>query len=160
VFLGESLFFFLCVELLRPYKWLGLVGSDILECSYVQLRNWVLIEPSEFFSFWTVAALLVWMWWGAINHDSRALLSNRESVAALAALLGWGRTEEEAAETWARMGRCPNHKNSHGKHYSHKTARRAKFLVKDILATSPFSSFSFSCFPVSSSHIGNSSSML
>ncbi|KAH8955292.1 hypothetical protein BDL97_08G129000 [Sphagnum fallax] len=28
------------------------------------------------------------------------------------------------------MGRCPNHKNSHGKHYSHKTARRAKFLVK------------------------------
>ncbi len=43
--------------------------------------------------------------------------------------------------TWvAGMGRCPNHKNSHGKHYSHKTARRAKFLVKDILATSsPFS---------------------
>ncbi len=39
--------------------------------------------------------------------------------------------------TWgAGMGRCPNHKNSHGKHYSHKTARRAKFLVKDILATS------------------------
>jgi bud site selection protein 20 len=33
--------------------------------------------------------------------------------------------------TWvAGMGRCPNHKNSHGKHYSHKTARRAKFLVK------------------------------
>jgi hypothetical protein len=60
-------------ELLRPYNWLGLVGSDSLECSYVQLRNWVLIELSEFFSFWKVAALLVWMWWGAINHDSHAL---------------------------------------------------------------------------------------
>ncbi|CAK9870679.1 unnamed protein product [Sphagnum jensenii] len=57
------------------------------------------------------------------------------------------------------MGRCPNHKNSHGKHYSHKTARRAKFLVKDILATSPFFPFSFSGFPVSSSDIGYSSSM-
>jgi hypothetical protein len=54
--LENRLFFFLCVELLRPYKWLGLVGSDCLECSYVQLRNWVLIEPSEFFSFWKVAA--------------------------------------------------------------------------------------------------------
>jgi hypothetical protein len=49
----------------------------------------------------------VWMWWGAINHDSRALLSNRESVAALAALLGWGRTEEEAAETWGKDGEVP-----------------------------------------------------
>ncbi len=107
MFVGELPFFFLCVELLRPYKWLGLVGSDSLECSYVQLRNWVLIEPSEFFSFWKVAALLVWMWWGAINHDSRALWSNRESVAALAALLGWGRTEEEAAETWGKDGEVP-----------------------------------------------------
>jgi hypothetical protein len=35
-------------------------------------------------------------------------LSNRESVAALAALLGWGRTEEEeAAETWGKDGEVP-----------------------------------------------------
>ena len=37
------------------------------------------------------------------------------------------------------MGKCPNHKNSHGKHYSHKSARRTKFEKKDILAVS------FSC---------------
>jgi hypothetical protein len=43
------------------------------------------------------------MWWVAINHDSfPCALSNTESVAALAALLGWGRTEEEAAETWGQ----------------------------------------------------------
>ncbi|XP_024391975.1 zinc finger C2H2 protein ECU02_0310 [Physcomitrium patens] len=28
------------------------------------------------------------------------------------------------------MGKCPNHKNSHGKHYSHKSARRTKFEKK------------------------------
>eukprot|EP00246_Nothoceros_aenigmaticus_P013957 TRINITY_DN5096_c0_g1_i1.p1 TRINITY_DN5096_c0_g1~~TRINITY_DN5096_c0_g1_i1.p1 ORF type:complete len:128 (+),score=13.99 TRINITY_DN5096_c0_g1_i1:116-499(+) len=28
------------------------------------------------------------------------------------------------------MGRCPNNKNSKKKHYSHKSARRAKFLVR------------------------------
>jgi hypothetical protein len=62
--------------------------------------------------------------------------------------------------TWgAGMGRCPNHKNSHGKHYSHKTARRAKFLVKDILATSsPVSLYLLFCKAYSSS--SSSSSML
>jgi hypothetical protein len=35
-------------------------------------------------------------------------LSNRESVAALAALLGWGRAEEQAAETsWGKDGAVP-----------------------------------------------------
>lgn len=39
-----------------------------------------------------------------------------------------------AQEEDGAMGKCPNHKNSHGKHYSHKSARRTKFEKKDILA--------------------------
>jgi hypothetical protein len=34
-------------------------------------------------------------------------LSNRESVAALAGVLGWGRTKKEAAETWGKDGEVP-----------------------------------------------------
>jgi len=49
-------------------------------------------------------------------------------------------SEEDGA-----MGKCPNHKNSHGKHYSHKSARRTKFEKKDILATYFVICLQFSC---------------
>lgn len=72
----------------------------------MQLRNWVLIEPSEFFSFWKVAAFSC----GSGGEHSITIscaLSNRESVAALAGVLGWGRTKKEAAETWGKDGEVP-----------------------------------------------------
>jgi hypothetical protein len=131
--------------------------SGVLSCSTEKLGvDWI----QRVLFFLESGGLLVWMWWGAINHDSHALwATDRVWLLLLLCWVGAGR-KRRRLKLGARMGRCPNHKNSHGKHYSHKTARRAKFLVKDILATTPFFSFSFSCFPVSSSDIGYSSSML
>ncbi len=63
-------------------------------------------ESSEFFSFWKVAAFSCDVVGSNPSRFSCAL-SSRESVAALAALLGWGRTEEEAAETWGKDGEVP-----------------------------------------------------
>lgn len=87
-------------------------------------------------------ASFIWKWVSSVGsrigkYQTEALLLNQQSVVAA----GLGQEEWTgggwSVPTWgAGMGRCPNHKNSHGKHYSHKTARRAKFLVKDILATS------------------------
>lgn len=97
--------------------------------------------------FFESGGLLVWMWWGATNHDSHALwATERVWLLFLLCWVGAGR-KRRRLKLGARMGRCPNHKNSHGKHYSHKTARRAKFLVKDILATSPCFFFFLFLFP-------------